>query len=314
MMIKKFGIDISYWQRGINISRLKNEKVEFVIVRAMYGNSKDLMFEEFYNQIKSNNIPLGVYQYGLAKNVAQAREEAQALINYCLKNKTFEYPIYYDVEDKILLNLGINETTDIVKAWCETIENAGYFAGIYMNENTYNREVYGSVLSNLYSQWRAKWTVENNKPINVDMWQFGGETNLIRDNHIAGFVCDMDYSFVDFPTIIKNKGLNGYNKNKKINNKTIDELAVEVINGKWGNGQDRKISLTNAGYDYNKVQSKVNELINSKKSNIMYYKIVRGDTLSSIALKYKTTVTQLMNWNNIKNANLIYAGKSIRVR
>ncbi len=313
-MTKIFGIDISYWQRGINISNLKKNGVNFAIIRGMYGNSKDLSYEDFYKELKLNGINVGVYQYGLAKNVAQAREEAQALINYCLKNKAFEYPIYYDVEDKILLNLGINETTEIVKAWCETIENAGYFAGIYMNENTYNREVYGSVLSKLYSQWRAKWTVENNKPVNVDMWQFGGETNLIRDNHIAGYVCDMDYSFVDFPTIIKNKGLNGYNKDRKVNNKNIDELAVEVINGKWGNGQDRKIALTNAGYDYNKVQNKVNEIINSKKTNLIYYTIKKGDTLSSIALRYNTTVTQLMNWNNIKNANLIYAGKNIRVR
>ena len=311
-MTKIFGIDISYWQRGLNIARLKDEGVNFVIIRGMYGNSKDLCFENFYNDLKKNNINVGVYHYGLAKNVAQAREEAQALINYCLKGKKFEYPIYYDVEDKILLNLGINETTEIVKAWCETLENAGYFAGVYMNENTYNREVYGSILSKLYTQWRAKWSVENNKPINVDMWQFGGETNLIKDNRIAGYICDMDYSYIDFPSIIKNKGLNGYGK--KTNNKSIEELANEVINGKWGNGNDRKIALTNAGYDYNKVQNRVNEIINSKKTNIMYYTIKKGDTLSAIALRYNVTVSQLMNWNNIKNANLIYAGKSIRVR
>lgn len=43
--------------------------------------------------------------------------------------------------------------------------------------------------------------------------------------------------------------------------KTIDELAYEVIKGKWGNGDDRKKRLTEAGYDYSAVQKRVNELL-----------------------------------------------------
>lgn len=314
-MTRKFGIDISYWQRGMDISKLKSEKVEFAIIRAMYGNSKDVMFENFYKELKLNNIPVGVYHYGLAKNVAQAREEAQTLINYCLKGKAFEYPIYYDVEDKILLNLGVNETTEIVKAFCETLENAGYFVGVYMNENTFNREVNGSELSKLYSQWRAKWTVENNLPTNVDIVQFGGETNLIRSNRIVGYVCDQDYCYTDLTSIIKSKGFNGYN-NPFIDTKlkSDDVIVKEIIEGKWGNGNDRKVLLTNAGYNYQTIQNKVNDVINNKKTTAQYYTIKAGDVLSSIALKFGTTVKQLMAWNNIVNSNLIYAGKSIRVK
>lgn len=44
-------------------------------------------------------------------------------------------------------------------------------------------------------------------------------------------------------------------------NKSVDEIAHEVIQGKWGNGTDRKNRLTNAGYDYNAVQKRVNELM-----------------------------------------------------
>lgn len=43
--------------------------------------------------------------------------------------------------------------------------------------------------------------------------------------------------------------------------KTIDELAREVISGKWGNGDERKRRLTNAGYDYYAIQKRVNKLI-----------------------------------------------------
>lgn len=45
---------------------------------------------------------------------------------------------------------------------------------------------------------------------------------------------------------------------------SIEEIAKEVIQGKWGNGANRKEKLTKAGYDYNKVQAKVNELLKGK--------------------------------------------------
>lgn len=44
------------------------------------------------------------------------------------------------------------------------------------------------------------------------MWQFGGSTNLIRDNKIAGVVCDQDYCYVDYPSAIKSLGLNNFPK------------------------------------------------------------------------------------------------------
>lgn len=43
--------------------------------------------------------------------------------------------------------------------------------------------------------------------------------------------------------------------------KSVDEIAREIIAGKWGNGQDRVNRLTAAGYDYNAVQAKVNALL-----------------------------------------------------
>ena len=49
--------------------------------------------------------------------------------------------------------------------------------------------------------------------------------------------------------------------NKTSGTKTVDELAKEVIKGLWGNGADRKAKLTAAGYDYAKVQKRVNELL-----------------------------------------------------
>lgn len=46
-----------------------------------------------------------------------------------------------------------------------------------------------------------------------------------------------------------------------ITKKSVDVIAREVIQGRWGNGQERKDRLTKAGYDYSAVQKRVNELI-----------------------------------------------------
>ena len=60
--------------------------------------------------------------------------------------------------------------------------------------------------------------------------------------------------------------------------KSIELLAKEVIQGLWGNGEERKKRLTDAKYDYAAVQSKVNELLSSKKSiDTIAREVIRGD-------------------------------------
>lgn len=71
----------------------------------------------------------------------------------------------------------------------------------------------------------------------TQIWQFGGETNLIRSNKINGQSCDQDYCYVDFPAKIKAAGLNGYAKGSSTPapvKKSNEEIASEVIAGKWG--------------------------------------------------------------------------------
>ncbi len=101
---------------------------------------------------------------------------------------------------------------------------------------------------------------------------------------------------------------------KPVAKKNVAELAQEVIDGKWGNGDDRKNRLTAAGYDYAAVQAKVNALLKGEKE--IYYTVKAGDTLSAIARKYGTTVSaiQKLNPTLIKNVNLIYVGWKIRVK
>ena len=92
--------------------------------------------------------------------------------------------------------------------------------------------------------------------------------------------------------------------------KTVEQIAKEVIDGKWGNGNARIEALKNAGYNPTEVQAKVNELLNAK----IYYTVKKGDTLTAIAKKYGTTVSAICGWNGIKDPNRISVGQILRVK
>ena len=93
--------------------------------------------------------------------------------------------------------------------------------------------------------------------------------------------------------------------------KTNEQLADEVIAGQWGNGDDRKNRLTQAGYDYQAVQDIVNSRLGAKPYRT--YVVKKGDTLSGIAKRFGTTYQKIASDNGIANPNLIYPGQELKI-
>lgn len=91
--------------------------------------------------------------------------------------------------------------------------------------------------------------------------------------------------------------------------KTVRQVALEVINGLWSVWPFRKSKLEAAGYDYNAVQKEVNRLVKGCKT----YTVKKGDTLGAIAKKYGSTVARIASDNGIANPNLIYVGQKIKI-
>lgn len=60
---------------------------------------------------------------------------------------------------------------------------------------------------------------------------------------------------------VQNNNKTGNTGTKPSNTKTVDDIAKEVIQGKWGNGSERKEKLMAAGYDYSAIQKRVNEML-----------------------------------------------------
>ena len=286
-MSQKFGIDVSHWQGDFNFARAKsNEGVEFAIIKAGGGDAglyKDSKFETNYKKCEDCSLPKGAYFYGNAKSVVEAKKEAEYFISI-LSGKKYEYPVFYDVEGRMITDNDRSTLTEIVKAFCSTMEAAGYWVGIYSSESFFNSEMNDGELTR-YSHWVARWGKSKPAPSSgaeTQMWQFGGETNLIRSNKINGQTCDQDYCYVDYPAKIKAAGLNGYSKGDSSApaKKSNAEIANEVIAGKWGNGAERKERLTDAGYNYSEIQEIVNGKlgVNPNKSvDEIAREVIHGD-------------------------------------
>ena len=96
--------------------------------------------------------------------------------------------------------------------------------------------------------------------------------------------------------------------------KTVDQLAQEVLAGKWGPGSTRKKKLEAAGYNYYAVQKRVNEILaEQKKKKTITYTVKKGDTLSAIAQKYGTTVKAIAAENKISDVNMIRVGQKLKI-
>lgn len=326
-----FGIDLSSYQKGINLSQAKNEGVQFVILRAGYtgyGNgiskAKDNNFETFYSQCKNLGIPVGAYWFSCANTYQKGVDEANWMYENCLKGKQFEYPIYLDVEEDAggrhyLSGAGKAAITAGIKGFCETMESKGYYTGVYASSSWFSTLIDASI-PNRFDCWVANWSNSNPGSPAHGLWQFGGETNKIRSNKIAGYTVDQNYAYKDYPSIIKSGKMNGFGSSAVApiptpSKKSNEEIANEVLVGQWGNGEDRKNKLTAAGYDYNAIQAIVNQKIgaNPTQPATQTYTVKSGDILSSIASKYGTTYQELARINGISNPNKIYPGQVLKI-
>lgn len=207
MMAEYYGIDVSLYQKGFDFKAAVSEGVKFAVIKASESTFADPEFESHYKSAGKAGLYRGAYHYLTATSVADARAQADFFLK-TVAGKQFEYPLFVDVEDSTLANLSKTFATDVVRAFCERVESAGYWCGFYCNYYFYTRVLNGDSLAKRFSLWLASWT--ESAPFACQMWQFGGEINLKKSNRVANVVCDQDYSYMDYPALISAKGLNGF--------------------------------------------------------------------------------------------------------
>lgn len=208
------GIDVSKWQGDFDMAQAKEEGFTFAVIKAGGGDSglyQDKQFEQNYKKCKALGMPVGAYFFSKALSVEQARKEADTFAGY-LAGKQFELPVYMDVEHRAMLDLGKRKLTDIIHAFCQRMEELGFYAGIYSSLSYFRSYMIDEELQR-YAHWVACWGKTcNYEGESFGLWQYGGETNLIRSNKVAGQVCDQNYLLIDYTAEIKEAGLNGFLK------------------------------------------------------------------------------------------------------
>ena len=225
--MNKNGIDISHWQGKPDFAKLKSQ-LDFIIIQAGFGrvaSQIDSEYERNYRECKKYGIPCGAYWFSYATDPADAKLEAYACIDV-LKGKQFEYPIYYDIEGAACSG----DVSGKCQAFCDTLENAGYFAGIYISRSP-AQQYLNEYCRKKYALWLAEYGGRVNWTGAVGVWQNSDSGHF---DGITGNV-DTDICYVDYPAMIKSGGFNGFPKPT-----TAEPLALDTDGLKKG---DKNIAV-----------------------------------------------------------------------
>ena len=299
-----FGIDISKHQGNIDFDRIVNEGVRFTILRAAYWTSKDVKFDDYYYQAKARNLGVGAYVYSMAENLEEARREANNLLTI-LQGKQFEYPIYIDMEDKVQKALPKRLLTDIALTFERILKAHKYVPGIYASKSFFSDYLYDNELRGL-EHWVAQWSTRCTYQGPYGMWQFGGETNLIRSKYIAGQVVDQDYAYNDYPSFMKKYGYNGFDAGPGPEPPPEPPTPIPPtphgdLNGPPAPPSKKPIA-----------PAKKPQPVPEPMPDIRY-QVKDGDTLWGIAQHFHINYLKLAKYNGIKNPDLIFTGQIILI-
>ena len=191
------GIDVSKWNGSIDWNAVKNSGVSYAIIRCGYrGSTNGSLVEDpkFRANIKGATgagLKVGVYFFSQAVNQVEAVEEASMVLGL-IDDYNLSYPVFLDVEpsggrgDKI----DKDTRTAVCKAFCETIQNAGYKAGVYSNKTWLEGKINVSALSK-YKIWLAQYAAKPTYTGRYDIWQYTATGHV---NGISGNV-DMNISY-----------------------------------------------------------------------------------------------------------------------
>lgn len=313
------GIDVSSWQQNIDFAAVRNAGIEIVYMKSSEGSSYiDSYFETNYRNAKANGLKVGFYHYVTARTTEQARAQA-TFFSKVISGKEPDCKLAMDFEN--FDNLSTTQVNEISRVFLETLENLTN-KEVLIYSNAYSaRTIFSSSLTN-YPLWVANYGVsepgDNGKWSTWVGWQY---TDTGRINGISGYV-DRDYFtagvLLSNTTPIPEPETS--NNNNSIENNiytvksgdTLSEIALE-----YGTTVSNILSLNPSITNPNLIYPGQNIIINTSNSNESVtnttYTVKRGDTLSEIALKYNTTVSNLANLNNISNPNLIYPGQVITI-
>ncbi len=214
-MVQLKGIDVSKHQGKIDWDKVKADGIQFAMIRLGYGgdirNQDDEYFERNVREAERVGIPWGAYLYSYALNVEQAKSEAEHALRL-LEGKKPTFPIAFDMEDadgyKKKNGMPSNaELVEICYTFLDEVEKAGYYVTLYASKSWLENQLNSPKLDR-FDKWVAQWGPKCTYSGPYGIWQYSSDGKV---NGIASRV-DMNIAYKDYPSIIKNAGLNGWEK------------------------------------------------------------------------------------------------------
>ncbi len=320
------GIDVSDWQGYIDYSKVKQSGIEIVYIKSSQGsNIKDPYFDINYENAKNNGLKVGFYHFLTAKNVEQAKQEAQ-FFSHVISGKNPDCKLVMDYE--IFSGISNEEINNISEVFLEEVKKITnkdiiIYSDLYNAQNTFNNN-----LASKYQLWLAYYgniSELNNINTNWNNWTGIQYTDRGTINGISGFVDRDKYTkeillneTSQIPII--NNPTNSINTEKIYYTVKSGDTLWQIAN-RYGTTINEITALNNIknpnliypGQILQVLTNSTNEGEETRATGSINYTVKRGDTLSQIALAYGVSINHIVELNNIENPNLIYPGEKLRI-
>lgn len=297
------GIDISGWQAGIDLSKVP---CDFVIVKATQGvNYVSNACDPQIQQAIGLGKPFGFYHY---VDGSGATSEADFFVDRCSGYFGHGIPC---IDWESAQNSAWGNTGYLKQLVQRVIDRTGVKPLIYASEGSFPWDVAQALDC---GAWVAQYADNAETGYQDAPWNEGAYSCAIRQysshGRLEGYdgYLDLDKAYMDAGGWAKYAGSAGVPAPAR---KGDGQLADEVIAGQWGNGEDRRNRLAQAGYDPDAVQAIVNAKLGASARQT--YTVQGGDTLSGIAARYGTTWQHLAELNGLADPNIIYPGQVLAV-
>lgn len=312
------GIDVSEWQGSINFQQVREAGIDCVYIKATEGfDYYDPYYRTNYENAKANGINLGFYHYLTAKTTEEAYEQANFFVS-AISGMEVQMKFALDYEE--FYDLNKNTISDIALTFMNRVseltgEECVMYASAYYANNSFNEDV------NKYALWVAEWGVST--PTLTGPWNSYDGWQYTDKGLVSGISTYVDRSLFETDIFLDETKVVPDHSHTPINNNDIITITVQSGDTLWGIAREYHTTVSSIvslndianpnliypGQELNIYQvQKRNSYINTP-TGTTYYRVVAGDTLSEIALRFNTTVENLVRLNNIVNPNLIYTGE-----
>lgn len=207
-MSTRKGIDVYNGTGKVDWLLVKEAGYDFAMIKSSEGHTlADQSMSENLTKAAVAGLHTGVYHWLHAVTTEEAAKEAAFFLNV-VRGCKMEYPVALDVEQDTILRLPRDQLTDIVMAWCNQVQQAGYYVAVYANLNVLRNHLDWSRIKQ-FDLWLAQYHTQMSNEFPASIWQHSNTGRVPGVKNGTGDV-DLNLSFKDYPEIIRRGGFNNF--------------------------------------------------------------------------------------------------------